>query len=148
MDDIKLELEQLTEKSGGVLFPERVVDFARDPSTALHAKFTWDDTAAAHQWRLMQARKLINIHLTVITPDTQPVPIYVSLHSDRAKKGGGYRKTVDVMQSPAMRAELLDQALAEADTWMHRYHALDKLADVFSAIEVVQVTRRKRAAVG
>jgi hypothetical protein len=45
------ELRQIEQKAGGVLQPESVVDFARNPKTALHGAFTWDDTEAARKYR-------------------------------------------------------------------------------------------------
>lgn len=47
------------EKSSGELLPEDVVKSARDPESPLHAYFEWDDTEAAHKYRMSQARGLI-----------------------------------------------------------------------------------------
>ena len=51
----ELELIQAMDPAG-LLDPRRVVDYARDPDTALHSKFEWDDSLAAEQRRLRQAR--------------------------------------------------------------------------------------------
>lgn len=53
------ELESLRKQSGGVLTPEAVVEKASNPRTALHKEFEWNDTVAAHLYRLKQARTLI-----------------------------------------------------------------------------------------
>lgn len=51
----------------GRLDPERVVEAARNPKSALHACFEWDDSAAAHAWRIAQARALIRSAEVTIT---------------------------------------------------------------------------------
>ena len=38
---------------------ETVVAKAQDPEHPLHGRFTWDDDAAAHKWRVHEARVLI-----------------------------------------------------------------------------------------
>lgn len=42
---------------------ENILELAADPETALHSRFTWDDTAAAAQYRLWEARHTIRIHV-------------------------------------------------------------------------------------
>lgn len=51
-------LQALYEKHG-VLTPEIVLNDARRKSSPLHYEFDWDDSTAAHRWRIEQARKLI-----------------------------------------------------------------------------------------
>jgi hypothetical protein len=43
----------------GRLTPADVVDVARDESSPLHGRFTWDDGEAAEKWRLSEASHLI-----------------------------------------------------------------------------------------
>src|SRR4029434_7353041 len=47
------------EHEHGHLHPATVVDDARDPTSPLHDFFEWDDSTAAQQYRLGQARQLI-----------------------------------------------------------------------------------------
>lgn len=42
-----------------VLPPSNVVRAAQNPTSVLHHLFEWDDVKAARQWRLEQARRLI-----------------------------------------------------------------------------------------
>ena len=65
---IVAELETIRRNAGGVLRPEDVVSFAADPDTELHSRFEWDDTEAAQQYRLWQARQLIRVTVTVLPP--------------------------------------------------------------------------------
>ena len=139
---IQAELQQIQAANGGVLRPEAVVEFARDPATALHRRFTWDDNEAAHQYRLWQAREVIRVCVTILPQSDEPVRTYVSLTSDRIKEGGGYRTTESVLSIAEQRAELLDQALRELAAWQAKYRQIKELAAVFAEAEKV---RRKAA---
>jgi hypothetical protein len=145
MSSIKEELTQIFQEHDGHLPPEAVVEFARNENTALHAEFEWDDTEAAHQFRLSQARKLIRLNIDVIeTPNGNvSVPVYVSLVSDR-RSGTGYRALTDVMSDAEMRAQLLQQAIHELQRVRRKYESLRELAPVFSALDRVarNATRR------
>jgi hypothetical protein len=48
------EVKQIANAHGGELRAEDVVEFARNPESALHNCFTWDDKEAASQWRLWE----------------------------------------------------------------------------------------------
>jgi len=128
---IQQELESIRRSAGGLLRPEDVVEFARSPETALHEEFTWDDSEAAHQYRLWQARQVIRVNVTVIGNTESKVRAYVSLGSDRQNQGGGYRAITDVMSDAERRRELINQAFAEFDRWRKRYQELTELAPLF-----------------
>jgi hypothetical protein len=142
-NQVREELEQLRESNGGhTLQPEQVVEFARrNRRSALHAEFEWDDTAAAHQFRLEQARHIIRLSINVLrTPNGDvTVPMYVSLVSDRTA-GGGYRTLESVMNDEELRDQLLQQALEEFNRVRRKYQTLQELAPVNRAID--QVARR------
>jgi hypothetical protein len=147
MEDLKVierraaELEVIRNKTGGALQPADVVKFARNPKTALHGAFCWDDGEAAEQYRLWQARQVIRVCVTVREEvEGPPVRAYVSLQEDRGDVG--YRLLDDVMSDEEMREQLLAQALAELNRWKVRYQQLRELAPVFEAAE--NVSRRTR----
>ena len=52
------ELEAIRDWCGGDFTASDIVDRARHEASTLHAGFEWDDTAAAHEHRLSQARKI------------------------------------------------------------------------------------------
>ncbi len=129
------ELKSL-ERPDGSLLPEDVVEFARDPNTALHSRFTWDDGEAAAQYRLWQARQIIRVVVREVpnTEAREPVRAYVSLESDRTN-GGGYRTLTSVMSDDDRRAELLLQAKRDAKLFASRYRVLQEMAKVIEEIE-------------
>lgn len=53
------ELSTLARELGDKLTPDAVVDRARDPKSALHGQFEWNDEEAGAEFRLLQARGLI-----------------------------------------------------------------------------------------
>lgn len=131
------ELEFIRKKNGGLLRGADVVDFATNPKTALHDKFQWDDSAAAREFRLWQARELIRVAVTVLKGTDKSTRCFVSLYDDRKTDGGGYRAMVDVMSDPEMRTALLQQANAEAQSYRQKYRMLLELAPLFEAMDKV-----------
>ena len=71
---IKEELEAIM--VGGVLSPANVIEAARDPNSAMHGQFEWDDSEAAQAYRLQQARALIRrVKVNVVRSDQEVVHI-------------------------------------------------------------------------
>ena len=131
----KRELDRLQKKRRGTLRAADVVEFARDPKTALHNYFTWDDTEAAERYRIIQARRVIRVFVTIEAQEARPVRTYVSLMQDRARPGGGYRSTASVMRSTRLRSALLQQALDELNATRMRYTAIKELATVWGEVD-------------
>jgi hypothetical protein len=144
-DVVRKALLAICEKHGGVLQPEEVVACAHNPKSVLHSMFQWDDTEAAREYRLWQARELIRVSVIMLpeTPD-EPVRAFVSLMSDRTKDAGGYRCMATVLSNRQQREMLLAQALKELQYWQKKYQQLTELAPIFEARD--KVARRKRKA--
>lgn len=120
----------------GMLHAGQVVDWARDnPASALHGAFEWNDTRAANEYRLEQARGLIRLHIVV----DDDGPTFVSLSFDRTR-GGGYRTVADVVKSRDLSEILLRDALAELERVQKRYARVEALTAVWRAVG--QVRRR------
>lgn len=134
---IDTELQSLYDGKG-ILRAVDVVDYARDPETALHNSFQWDDTEAGKQWRLAQARNIIRVHVTIVGEPAQAVRAWVSLVPDRRQGAGGYRSIVDVMSDTQMRHQLLEQARQDFRMWQRKYQALRELEPVFAAMQEVE----------
>lgn len=126
--------------------PAKVIEAARPESSPLHSYFCWDDTKAAHQFRLSQARDLLASIDVVYEGSADPVPLFVSLASDR-KAGGGYREINDVMSSDELRDEMLQTALKDIEAIQFRYKRLKEFSRVFAEFEKVKKTvQRKKSA--
>lgn len=96
------ELARLAQKHKA-LTPRIVLDAARNPASALHGAFDWDDTSAAEKWRLHQARDLIrSVH--VVQDEAAPRPVYVHVGD------GGYQPVEHVVSNPGLFAAALSEA--------------------------------------
>ncbi len=138
------ELEIIRKRHRGILRPAEVVAFARDPQTALHAEFEWDDSQAAAEYRLEQARRIIRCIVRVVNEDSAAVRVYASLQKDR-RAGDSYRSIHDILNDADLREQLLAQALREAEGWRLRYERLAELKPIVRAISKVQRDRRGAA---
>jgi hypothetical protein len=137
-EQILTELQRLSSVNRGMLNPQAVVDAARDKTSPLHNQFTWDDTEAAEQYRLQQARRLIRVTVRFLEPSepSTTTRVFVSLSTDR-KAGNGYRVLADVMSDAKLRAQLLADAHRDMLAFRRKYAALSELADVFAAMDDV-----------
>ena len=75
-DDIDTALDDLVVDNA--LHAEDVVAAARDPLSPLHSKFQWDDSKAAHRYRLWQARQII-ASVTIKLPDGRATRKYINV---------------------------------------------------------------------
>jgi hypothetical protein len=83
----------------------------------MHSMFEWDDTEAARQHRLNQARQLIRMLSVEIVIQGREEPAHT-------------RAFVSIYES-----QLVRRALSEANAWRRRYQDVAELADVFEAME-------------
>ena len=136
---IGAELEAIYARDGG-LSPEKVVEWAAEnPESDLHSRFTWDDSLAAHQHRLWQARKIIT-EVTVIYPDKKTRQVYVSIVESRGNVG--YESLVSVMSDKQKRDRFLSQALADYERVGEKYEDLRELAGIRAAVKRVAARNR------
>lgn len=132
------ELEQIRKKNGGILFPEAVVEFARNEKTELHQYFEWNDNRAAELYRLRQARDLIRVVVEIHEESQEQVRAYVSLSTER---GEGYRSIASVMSDKDLTAVLLADAKRDLDTFRRKYSILKGISEmepIFMAIEKIK----------
>ena len=143
-EDYLRELEEIAAANGGLVRPEAVVEYARNPETALHSWFEWDDSKAAEKYRLHQARMRLRLVLTMHPKAEIKFRAVVSLKEDRYS-GQGYRLTLDVMSESERREQILLEALAEFRAVEEKYRQYQELAEIFAAIERSEaLLRRKR----
>jgi len=144
-------LGSLSNKAGR-LEPEVVVEDAKNEASPLHPYFTWDDTEAARQHRLEQARLVIR-SITVSyeeLPSTGPREFKAYVKIGQAESGDApYMQTLRVFKDSELRTQLVAQALSELQSWRERYNHIAELSEVFAAIDVASerpAKPKKRAA--
>lgn len=142
------------ENERGKLLPKDVVEAARSATSPLHPHFEWDDSEAAEKYRLDQARTLIRVCVEFVGNggSKRRIQAFVSLSSDR-HAGGGYRSLTQVMAMDDLRAQLLEDALADIDRFRAKYASVAELADVLKIMDATEAQikaptpkRRKRSA--
>ena len=112
--------------AGGDLTPSAVVDAARNPASAMHSLFDWDDAVAAEKWRLEQARSVIR-HIHVIDDDNEPKPAFISVSSDGKTQ---YQPVEVVARSRDMQVAVLAAAKRDLDAYTLRYRALKDICEL------------------
>jgi len=119
------------------LEPKDVVSSAENPRSYLHRYFEWDDTRAAHQYRLHRARHLLASIEVVIAPAVQskPVRAYAAFRKDGTPQQKEYVTITDALADPEKRQELLHRAMKEILRWRKEYRALEELAPIFSEVD-------------
>jgi hypothetical protein len=132
------ELDLIAKRNNGILRPKDVVEYARNAKTALHSKFTWDDTKAAEEYRLWQAREVIRVTVIELPGNSDPIRAFVSLTDDRQNDDGGYRYLVDILADPTRRNQLLREAMEDFRRWKNKYDRLAELEPIFKAAKKVR----------
>src|SRR5882672_1392457 len=107
-------LDEIGRQNRGHLTPRRIITAASDRKHVLHKHFEWDDSVAAQEWRLEQARSLVQaIHVQADT-ESGVVRAFVSV---RDEEGISYRTISDVMSSINLQQRLLVQAERDLHVW-------------------------------
>jgi hypothetical protein len=126
------------ERKHGQCHPALLVHAAKSPRSPIHGLFEWDDTEAARQWRVHQARRVLNTITIVVEGVEAPVPAY--LHITKITDEGvahGYMSAARALVGENREGVLRD-ALAGLQGWRRRYGQLNELAAVWAALDEVE----------
>lgn len=136
-NDVQVELERVRKKNDGELSPNSVIDAAKAKRSKLHRFFTWDNSEAAHQYRLVEARRVIQ-SIEVVRSEAPEVGATREWQTRRAKsnpKEVVYDRMDEVLKDPEARTELLSRALSELLSIRRRYQQLQELSIVFRQLD-------------
>jgi hypothetical protein len=135
-------LSEITDRDGGNLTPEAVVEDGRDERSPFHTLFEWNETEAARQWNLQQARGIIGSVMVTVPvinhnkPLEEPREVTVRNFIENPISGkNGYESLRVVLADAVKRDSLLAQAWRELQAWQSEYQTLQELADVFAITE-------------
>jgi hypothetical protein len=98
------EFERLR-KEHGELTPSIVVDAARQSESALHPIFEWNDSKAAEEYRLGQARNVLRAIVKHYPEIDETAPVYVHVRSPNPR----YEKTELVVNDASAFACAVDE---------------------------------------
>lgn len=140
-------IEMLREKFKGELTPEDILEDAKNGNSPLHSFFEWDDTAAAQQHRLQQARGLIRAVVAIYTRQDEGKPAVKQRAYVHIKEGetSHYRETSHAMSVKSTRDNVMATAWRELQQWRTKYRDLREFATIFEAIERAEQADDKAA---
>lgn len=140
-------IEMLREKFKGELTPEDILDDAKNGNSPLHSFFEWGDSAAAHQYRLQQARGLIRAVVAIYTREDDGKAAIRQKAYVHIKQGdtSHYREMSHAMSVKSTRDNVMGTAWRELQQWRAKYKDLQEFANVFAAIDHAQSPAEKVA---
>lgn len=119
--------------------PTLIVETARDRKSPLHKYFEWDDSKAAHEYRLTQARFLV-VSIGIETQDGEREQAFVSVVVDDTHQYMDIRK---VAQNQELTEQALDAALRELKYWQAKYERYSSyFGPIFNAISNLEQRKK------
>lgn len=115
------ELDKIASANKGRLQPQNVVTFAKNRRSALHKHFEWDDTIAADQYRLGQARSIIRAIRVDMKTAEGGIDLARAFLSVADEDGVAYRRSEDVMNSLDLQVVVLKAAQRDLAAFQQRY---------------------------
>lgn len=120
---VRDELMKIKDANGGALTPAAIVYAAADEAHPLHNRFQWDDTVAAHKYRLGQARQLVR---TVRVQFVDGRGEYQEVREFRSVRTPGqvtavYKPLSEIVGDEVLTAQMLRQMDAEWRAFKRRY---------------------------
>ena len=128
------KLQELRDKNNG-LTASIVIEEAKHKTSVLHGAFEWDDSKAAHEWRLHSARHLMRSVEIVITKEEggiRSLPAFVFVKTD---DGPRYETLAVVQSDEELRKQVIERASKEFDQWAKRYEEYEEFLGVFKAFD-------------
>jgi len=137
------KLQELRDKNNG-LTASIIIEEAKHKTSVLHGAFDWNDTSAAHQWRLHSARHLmrsVEIVSTKEEGDTRSLPAFVFVKTD---DGPRYETLAVVQSDDELRRQVIERAEKEFDQWAKRYKEYEEFLGVFKAFDKTRKRLRQK----
>lgn len=108
----------------GKITPENVLKIAEDESSVIHDLFDWEDSRAAHNWRLSQARNIINnIEVKVVSNNG---PLTIPAFEISRDNGNSQYKLVETM-TVNERKYIIDSTISTINTLKNKLATLKSL---------------------
>jgi hypothetical protein len=138
------DMELVASEPGG-LTPRTFQMAVANPSHRAHRHaihYNWDDRACGLKYRDGQSRALFRVVWTVEPLSDKGTRAFVSLRSDRP---AGYQFVGDILSSSELTERLLDQALAELETFERKYRCLQEIVQLVAAARAKIAARRGKS---
>jgi len=118
--------------------PELVVEDASNEDSPLHGCFEWNNKKALKQYRLHQARRVLNC-ITMVLPvesddDLEPVRAFINVEYDDETT---YMGTMVVMSDAELRKQTLNKIAKELNTLRQKYVQFKELAELCKSMDSI-----------
>lgn len=143
-EDCIAEILRVERKKG--LTPKNLVEEAKDESNPLHEFFEWEDSVAANEYRLYQARVLINEVKVIIDQKEyfafENVAIKVSEKSEETERV--YKPVAEIIQNEELRKQILKSALHSLTYWQEKFSKYEEVKPIVKSIIKVRKKLEKK----
>ncbi len=129
-EQVYREITQLGEQ----YTPEQVVEIAKDEKTQLHGLFEWDDSKAAHKYRITQAQLIIRalVYVSDTARGEREAPKIRAIVQSGVINH--YAEISVVAKNNDQYNRLLEDAKRDAAKFMEKYRTLAELEEVLAAM--------------
>lgn len=130
------ELDRILNENGS-LTPEIVLGESRSKKALFHGYFTWDDSIAANEHRLHQARNLISSVQVIEDENSKPVQAFINItiSDDDGQPERVYLPAKEVSSNLQLREQHLTHLKNRLKNMRIEYAAFSELANVWSAVD-------------
>ena len=145
-------VKALAEKHGGTITPEIILEDAKRKKSPLHCFFCWDDTAAANEYRRIQASMLIRrikvtyqtpddrsvrvrAFVNVIEPSDQPEPEDLEVHGVNARPRGIYVDFTTAVKTEDYKDQMIRQCKRDVESFRSKYSAITEASKIIDAMD-------------
>jgi glutamate synthase domain-containing protein 2 len=128
------KLQELRDKNEG-LTASIVIEDAKNKNSVLHGAFEWNDSKAAHEWRLHSARHLMRAVITKELDSSGEIRYQPAFVFVKTEEGPRYESLARVLDDDEMRLQVINRALKEFEQWQKRYKEYEEFLSVFESFD-------------
>tara|TARA_R100000789_G_scaffold77259_1_gene72537 strand:+ start:80 stop:580 length:501 start_codon:yes stop_codon:yes gene_type:complete len=128
------KLQELRDKHKG-LTASIVIEDAKNKNSVLHGAFEWNDSKAAHEWRLHSARNLMRAVVTKELDSSGEIRYQPAFVFVKTEEGPRYESLARVLDDDEMRLQVINRALKEFEQWQKRYEEYEEFLSVFESFD-------------
>jgi len=110
------------EKKKGIVKPEDLIGEAESKNSSIHHLFEWNESEAARQYRINQARNIINhieIEVCSISPSNEKVNLVIqsqrAFHNIVNGEERGYVSTINIVRNEDLAKQVLQRLIRQLD---------------------------------
>ncbi len=127
--------ERIETVFNGQITATQLLNDAKSKTSPIHDYFDWDDTSAAHEYRLEQARRLIRAIDVIVISNGEEVDTKAFHHISVTDDKESYVSYNQIFSNKNYYDQVIENALKEADSWQNRYASYKELSLIFKSIE-------------